>query len=128
MDQELLLKASFFQKEVEELEGNLEIIDKQLSELEQFSEGMDYLSYNKPKEILSSLGKGVYLRTLPAEGKLFVEAGAGIVVRKTPEEAKKIIESQVKKIREARVRLNAQLEVYYSYLGNIIEKIEKEKS
>lgn len=125
MDQELLLRASFLEQQSKELHENLELLDSQIQELSDFSLSLDFLINSDKKEVLSNLGKGVYLSTNISDKKLFVQVGSGIVVRKTPEDTKKIIESQLLRLQEARFQLISQIEIYNSSLRETISNIEK---
>ena len=63
MNQEDLLQASLIEREYHELENNLQLIDAQIQELEKFREDLGFLIKSDNKEILSSLGRGVYLKS-----------------------------------------------------------------
>lgn len=128
MNQELLLQASMLEKQSENIQRNLEIIEREIVELEQFNSSLDCLIKEKDKSVLASMGRGIYLKTTLEEKKLFVDVGSGVVVRKSPEDAKKIIENQVKQLREARASLLYQLEASNSGLGQLIAEIEKGNS
>lgn len=124
IDQETILRASMIEQQSRELEQQLETINRQIIELEEFSKGLKAFNESSEKEILSYLGKGVYLKTSVEDKKLFVEVGAGAVVRKTPQEAISIITDQIKRFMEMKMNATAQLEVYQQNLGEIIEEIE----
>src|SRR3989338_8724242 len=91
MDQELMIKASFLEREI--------------SELGKFSDNLDYLSSSQENTILSSLGKGVLMKTEIKDRKLFVDVGSGVLVRKESGVIKVILEGQIEKFKEARIRL-----------------------
>src|SRR3989344_6886921 len=110
MDQETMLKASFLERQTQELEQYLEFIDSQINELELFKENLAVLSKSEEKEILSSLGKGVFLKGNMTEKKLFVEVGSGVVLRKTPKETQETISLQVKRLKELRIQGLSQLD------------------
>lgn len=125
MDQETMLKASFLERQTNELEQYLEFIDSQINELELFKENLAVLSTSEEKEILSSLGKGVFLKGNMTEKKLFVEVGSGVVLRKTPEEAGETISFQVKRLKELRIQGLSQLDSTRTQLSDIMEEMEK---
>ena len=123
-----MLKASFLERQSHELEQYLEFIDSQISELEIFNENLGVLSKSEEKEILSSLGKGVFVKGNMNEKKLFVEVGSGVVLRKTPEETQETISLQIKRLKELRIQGLSQLDSTRSQLSDIIEEIEKDFS
>ncbi|HLC31652.1 MAG TPA: hypothetical protein VJK51_03215, partial [Candidatus Nanoarchaeia archaeon] len=94
MDQEQLQKAQMLEYHLKQTEQQLELVKQQYAELEQTQAQLEALETNDTKEILASLGKGLYLPTTIREKRLFVEVGAGVIVRKTPEETKKVVQEQ----------------------------------
>ncbi|MBX4212618.1 prefoldin subunit alpha [Candidatus Pacearchaeota archaeon] len=126
MDQELILKASFLEQHAKESEQNLEMVRQQIAQLTEFLEHISSLADSSDKEMLASLGKGVYVKSSLAEKKLFVEVGAGVIVRKTPEETKKVIESQITRLNEVRVQLSSQVDFYTHNLQELIHEIESQ--
>ena len=124
MDENILLKASEIEKRMQELSNNLEFIDSQINELEQFHDSLISLKNWKDKEMLASLGKGVYLKNKLEEKELFVEVGAGIVVKKNISETQKIVEEQIKRIKEARISVLLELENTKKEFDSILSKIK----
>jgi len=124
LDQETVYKISAFEQQAGELEQNIEFVEKQIHELNQFLESLDSIAKSKETEMLSSLGKGVFVKTEIKDKKLYVDAGAGVIIRKTPEEAAKIIESQVEKLNELKSQLISQRELYAHAMQELIRDIE----
>jgi len=124
MEQELFIKANFIHKEIEQIEVALENVSSQLLELEKF--GTDIGSFEKAKnsEILSSLGKGVYIKSKIMEKEFFVDVGSNVIVKKTPEETLLVIKEQIKRLMEVRLHLSSQLESYSSAMRSIMDKIQ----
>ena len=127
MDQEAMLKAALFERQSQEIQEKLELVTRQIYELEQFKKNLKDFSESKEKEMLSSVGIGIYVKTSLEEKDLFVDVGAGVIVRKTPEETVKVIEDQISKLNEARIALTAQMDSFNAELQNLLEKIEKSK-
>lgn len=125
--QELIMKASLLQKQAEELGNNVEYIEKQIEELKSLSENLDAFKDAEGKEVISSIGKGVYAKTSLVDKKLFVEVGSGVLIKKTPEETQKVIESQLKKFNEIKFQLKGQQEIYSHLLHDAISEIESKK-
>ncbi len=128
MENELLYKAVTLQKESQETENKLDFVNEQIKELENFHEDLKFLEKNGKKEILASLGKGVYLKTsLEEKNELFVDVGADVIVKKSLEETRKVIKEQINKFKEARIQLMHHLENYRSEFGKMLKEIEKMK-
>ena len=79
MDQELLLKAQFLQQQAQEIEQNLEIIIQEIENLQKMYEDIDFLMKSKEKSTISTIGKGLHLKTQIESKELFVEVGSGVV-------------------------------------------------
>jgi prefoldin alpha subunit len=124
MDIEMLMHADALQKQIQEMQEHLGIINQQIAELEEFRESLSSLENSEGKEILSSLGKGVHLKTSIKEDKLFVEFGTGILVRKTPKETAEVIREQLKKLIELKLQFSAQMEQNQLSLQTLVAQIE----
>jgi|SRR3989338_6311607 len=128
MKEELLMRAQTLQNESQEVENNIKIINEHVEELTKFKENLDFLDKNDEKDILASLGRGVYAKSKIVDDKnLFVEIGAGVVIKKTPAETKKVIEEQIRKFGEARLQLEAQLEFYANEFRKMVKKLNEIK-
>lgn len=128
MNENVLKRAVMLHQQSQEAEKQLGFIDEQINELEVFSKSLDYMDKSKEKEVLASLGKGVFVKSELKDEKLFVDVGAGVFVRKTPTETRKAIEGQLKKFQNARIQIAGQLETLREELGLMIEEIEKLKA
>jgi prefoldin alpha subunit len=128
MSQELFVQAQVLQEEFQKLEEHSEIIEKQILELNDFVNSLNHLSKTNEKEIIASIGKGVYVKTNLVEKELFVEVGSGILVKKTPQEAQIIIEDQLDKLNGARTQINGQKEICLNAIKETIAEIEKSKN
>ena len=127
MDQEQIMRAANIEREARVLEENLQFVDNQIAELENFKEGLLAFSQSEEKEMLSPFGKRVYIKTkVEDKDKLFVEVGAGVIVKKTPTETIKIVEGQVSRLKEARNQIANQLAAYQIELEAFIRTMQEE--
>lgn len=127
MDAELIYKAQAVQKEIEEMEGHAGMIDRELVELQQFKKDLETLEKTPQPRLLSSLGKGVFMKTEAKEKELFVEVGAGIIVKKSSAQTQEVIDAQIKKISEARLHTLSKLELYHQALQQLIASIQEQR-
>jgi len=118
--EEIIMKASLIEKHLNELNERIEYVIQQILELEEFKSNLKFLKEAKGKEILATLGKGIYAKSLCQDENLFVNVGAGIVVKKTLKETEEIITSQIKNLHEAKTSLLASLEVYQGLMNQTI--------
>lgn len=124
MDQNLLMEIQEGHGRFKELEEKIEVVDKQISELQIFERTLEDLKECDSQEILSSLGKGVFAKTKVEEKKLFVDVGSGILVRKSIDETKEVILDQARKLSEMRLQLTGEHEALGSELEDLVKKIE----
>lgn len=123
MNQEAMFKASFLQKQTEELEQNLELVDQEMQELEDFAEHLKHIKETKESSTISALGKGIYLKTSLESKELLVEVGAGVVVRKKIDETIEIIRLQIEKISDTKKQLMGKLDIYYKTLEDVMREM-----
>lgn len=116
----MLMQASALEKYASELDENLSLITQQIEGLNDFSGYLSNLVNSDEKAILSSIGKGVFLKSEIKDKNLFVEVGAGVIVRKTPQELQKVVEEQIAKLDISKTALSAQLELYTDKLHSIM--------
>lgn len=110
-------------KQSQENEERLKIVEQQIAELQGFEKNLGELETNKNKEVLASLGKGVFIKADLREEDLFVEVGSGILVKKSLGDSKKIAEQQNKKLLEMKTQLISENESISEKMKKALEKI-----
>jgi len=120
---ELIMRASILQRQAEEINSSLEQIERHVAELSLLNSNLDFLT-NESKDLISSIGKGVYAKTSLSGKNLLVGVGSNVLVEKTPQETKEMIASQIKQLNEVRLQLKAQLEMYSNLLRESLIEIE----
>jgi len=122
-----MMKAQQFDNRIKELHENLEFIDSQVSELDLFKSSIADFSKFEGNEIISSIGKGVHIPAEIKSKELLLEVGAGIVLKKTPEQALSIIDSQISRIKEARINILSEIDFCQTEFQSIIKKLKFER-
>ena len=125
MDDELIIKLQETHRQSQEIEEKFKVVEQQLDELQKFASSLEDLDKNSNKEILASLGKGVYIKSDIKDEKLFVDVGSGILVRKSIEESRQVVEEQSKKLNEMKIQLVAENETIAEKMRGLIEKVEE---
>ena len=125
MDDELIIKLQETHRQSQEIEEKFKVVEQQLDELQKFASSLEDLDKNSNKEILASLGKGVYIKSDIKDEKLFVDVGSGILVRKSIEESRQVVEEQSKKLNEMKIQLVAGNETIAEKMRGLIEKVEE---
>ena len=124
-EQELMFKAALLERQAEELNSNVSYIANQIAELEQFKETLKSIGDSKTKEVLSSLGKGVYVKTSMEDKNLLVSIGANVVIKKSPEQTIKTLDAQIRALHEAKAHFMNQVEICNSEIQSAISEIQQ---
>ena len=112
MNEDILQEVRALQQGSEETERQLDFVQQQINELQEFKKSLEFLGHSDEREMLAQIGKGIYVKSERRDEKLFVEIGAGVIIRKTPQETVKIIDEQVKRFEEAKIQLVQQMKDY----------------
>lgn len=126
MDMELIQEISALESFTSQLEKHQEVIKEQISELGGFLDYAKELSRNNSREILASIGKGVYAKANLIEEKLLVNVGAGVLIKKSPQEVEKVVEEQIIKLKKTRSNVSIQLEIYAQKLAEMLEVLKNQ--
>ncbi|MEI6849521.1 MAG: prefoldin subunit alpha [archaeon] len=127
MDQEVMYKAQLLQGEAQELEQHLEIVEHELDDLNKIHQSLKDFENLNQKSSISSLGKGIHIRTNIESKDLLVEVGAGVLVKKTSTETRAVIENQIKRLNEARLQMLNKLAMYRKALESIMQELQEEQ-
>lgn len=125
--EEILLKLSMLEQKSEEIKQQIEAVESQISELESLKLSLKKIDKSKGKEMLASLGRGIFLKTKVEDDKLFVNVGSKIVVKKTPSETIEIIDAQTNEMENIKRNLLGAIEQVNVNLSEIFEEARKER-
>lgn len=120
--QELIYKLSIFEQQIRQIQEQIQAVEKAIVEISSLSIELDEINGKEGKEILASIGKGIFAKAKLVSDELIVGIGAGNFIKKSIPETKKIIERQIEKLEEAKKELNSNLEM----MGREIEEMMKE--
>lgn len=109
-DHELQIRFQAFEQQIMQLQQQLQAVERAISEIGQLSIDLDGLKGNIDKEILSPIGRGVFVKTKLISEDLIVDVGGRNFVKKNVPETKKIIEEQIEKLNASKEELNQALE------------------
>lgn len=126
MDQQQIIQIQMFEQEAQQLNQQLQLIDQNISEMQDLELSLDEIEKKENNEILANLGKGIYIPVEIKDKKLIVEVGNKNFVKKTIPEAKEIIKEQLVKLVSAKSQISERLDVLQAEIGNLMQNIEKE--
>ena len=107
--QEIMIKFSMFEQQMQQIYQQLQMIEQGIIELANLNLGLDDLNGQKDKEILAPVGRGIFIKTKLLSEELIVDIGSKNFVKKNISDGKKLIQEQIKKLEEVKEELNNSL-------------------
>jgi len=123
--QELMFKLSMFEQQIQQLQQQIQAIEQGVIEMNSLSLGLDELKGSKDKEILASIGRGIFAKTKLVSEELTVDVGGRNFVKKSIPDTKKIIDEQVNKLENVKKDLNDNLEKISKELVRVMGEVKK---
>ncbi len=128
-EQEILYKFSMFEKQIQEIQQQIEAVERGIVELNSLNFGLDEFVGAKEKEIFAPLGKGIFVNAKLISEELNVDVGNGNLIKKSIPETKQLIEEQIQKLGQIKTELENNLEQLGKELTDMMNQIqEKEHS
>jgi len=109
--QEIIARLGMIEQHMQGLQEQLSSVDKGVMELNQLKFGLDELKGSEGKEIVASIGKGIFVKTKLLSEDLIVDIGNKKLVKKNIEDTQKLIEKQVVNLEEAKKEINNNLDL-----------------
>ena len=109
ISQEFLYKLGVFEKQIEQLNQQLQLIEKSILDLNSLVFGMDEIKGSVRKEVLAQLGRGIFVKTKLISEELIVDVGDKNFVKKSIPETKKIIKEQIEKLDQLKKELEDKI-------------------
>ena len=125
--EEVLLQLSMLEQQANEITEKIQAVDNQISELESLKFSLKKMEKSKGKEMLSPLGRGIFIKTEVKDEKVFVNVGNKTLVKKTFSEASEIIEKQIFEMQEIKHHLLHNIGQINLQLQNLVEEAQKEE-
>ena len=108
--QEILFKLSLIEQQMQNLHSQLQAVEQRMVELETLKIGLEEFNNSKGKEIIATLGNGIFTKAKIISDKLIVDIGNKNLIKKNVKDTQKLIVEQIGKLREAKKELNENLE------------------
>ena len=109
-ENELMIKLSIFEQQIRQIEQQLEIIQRSITEMNSLGIGLDEFKRAEGREILAQIAKNIFVKTKLMSEELIVDIGGGNFVKKNIEDTKKLIKEQTNKLEKIKEELNSALE------------------
>ncbi len=123
--QEIIFKLSMFEQQMNQMQEQMEAVEKGINDLSSLGFGLDDIKNGVGREILSPLGKGIFVRAKLASDDLTVDIGQGNFVKKSIPETKEIINEQTKKLISVKKEMGDNLERISKEMTRTLEEFRK---
>jgi prefoldin alpha subunit len=123
--QEILFKLSMFEQQIQNIQQQLQAVEKAILDMNTLNLDLEELKGAEGKEILSSIGKGIFVKTKLISEELIVDIGGRHFVKKSIPNTQKIIKEQIEKLKEARKELNKALEEINKQMTEVMLEYQK---
>lgn len=125
--QEYLIKISAIQQEAAQLEEKLRVIEQQIQDMFAVNASLKDIDKNKEKEMLSNLGKGIFIKTELKDKELFVNVGKEIIVKKNIKDTAAVVENQIERLIEGKKEIFVQIENLQKEMLELVRAAEREQ-
>ncbi|MCX6746831.1 MAG: prefoldin subunit alpha [Candidatus Pacearchaeota archaeon] len=125
--EELLMKLGMFEQQIQQLQQQIEAVERGIVELNSLDIGLDELINGKDKEIFASIGRGIFIKAKLISEELNVDVGGGNFVRKTIPETKELIEEQIEKLEDVKKELEHNLEKIGEDFTDMMKEAEEKE-
>lgn len=125
--QEIMFKLSIFEQQIKSIQEQLQLVEQAIVEASSLKTEIEDLKKSKDKEIMASIGKGIFTKARISDENLLVDVGGRNFVKKTISETQEIIEGQVDKLKDVKDELEGKLEEINQELTKVFEEAEKSK-
>lgn len=123
--QELLYKLGVFEQHIKQLHQQLQLIEKNILDLNSLDFGIDEIKGSVGKEILGQLGRGIFVKANITSEELIVDVGNKNFVKKSISDTKKIIKEQIEKLHEIEKELKDKLEEINEEMTELVLEAQK---
>ena len=107
--QELMFNLSMYEQQIKQLQEQQQAVEQALVDSSSLSLNLENLKGGKDKEIVASIGKGIFAKAVLTSEDLLVDVGGKNLVKKSIKEAQELINKQVVRLEEIKQELDKNL-------------------
>lgn len=126
--QELFFKLSMLEQQIQSIQQQLQAVERAILDMNSLILNLEELKGAEGKEILSSIGRGIFTKTKLISEELIVDVGGKHFVKKSIPDTQEIITGQVKKLKEAKEELNKAMSEINDQLTETMLEHQKKNS
>lgn len=127
--QEMIFKLQMFEQQMQQIQQQLQAVEGGIVEMSGLKLDLEEIKESKEKEILASVGRGIFVKAKITSEDLLVDIGDKNIVKKSVTETQEIIGKQIKKLEDVKEELYKNMEELQKEFSKLIEDAENsEKS
>ena len=123
--QEMMFKLQMFEQQMQQIQQQMQAVEQAITDMHSLNFGLDELVGKKDKEIIASIGKGIFAKAKLISEDLIVDVGGKNFVTKSIPQTKELIGSQIGKLSEVQKELSKNLEQVGGEFNNMIMEAQK---
>jgi len=123
-DKELFFKINMLDQYMKNIQQQIEAVENEIVELNSLKKGLEELKNSSGKEIFSSIGKNIFVKTKIISEELLVRIGGDTLIKKSIPETAKIMEVQIKKLENIKEELLNEIEKLNKEAEKLLSSIE----
>lgn len=125
--QELMFKLSMYEQQINQLQEQIQAVEKSIIDLGSLNLGLEELKGKKDSEIMAHIGRGIFVKSRIIDEELVVDVGSKNFVKKSIPETRQIIEEQIKKLENIKEELDSNVEKLGEEINRILEEAQEEE-
>lgn len=125
--QEIIFRLGILEQQLQQFQQQMQAVERGINELESLNLGLDEIQDSMGKEIFARIGKGIYMKAKIISDKLTVDVGGNNFVTKDVFETKKLIQEQIRKLKEAGIELEKNTELTNNEFVEIVQEYQKQE-
>jgi len=125
-DKEIFFKINMLEQYMKNIHQQIEAVENEILELNSLNKGLEELKNSSGKEVFSTIGKNIFIKTKIISEELLVGVGEKNLVKKSIPETSGIIIAQIKKLEFIKKDLLNEMEKLNREAEKILRTIEKQ--
>lgn len=122
-----IVELNLMNNKLQEIEQQLQIIDKHLTELRSTSLALQELKKTKKNtEILAQIGQNIFVKAgLEDNNEVIIDIGARVFARKSINEAEEILDKRIEEFSQVKEKISEQAQLVLNAMVELEKKIQE---
>ena len=123
-NEDVIIRLAGLEERAKQIEQNIQIVEENSIDLEKLKLGIEEIKDSKGKEILASIGRGIFVKARLEGDEFLTDVGGRNFVKKDINDIQGLISENVDKLKEIKVELFRELEDLNGELQDTLESVE----